>query len=338
MISTSGFEFPRICVWPSMKRFENPGSKIIAAVLLCGIMIGAHGSVVGWGALAPDSPKSVFRVALSASIIEGDVNANDALAAVTVWARSLGNATGLYRDSVATLYNDLKTLKKDIDNKEIDFAALGTLEYIEAEKELRVEPSLAYVQSGQLELEYLVIVRGDGPFSTLSSLRGGRIAIPRGGRHVLAPIWVDVMLMEHGFPGRESFFRETRDVQRATQAILPVFFRQIEAAVITRSAFETATTLNPQIGQSLKVLASSPGFVPLVMCTRTSWEAPEKKSYVEHALRLHETPVGLQTFHVFKVDRLVPWQPHFADSARELLRKHKQLTARESDARRIKTQ
>jgi ABC-type phosphate/phosphonate transport system substrate-binding protein len=175
----------------------------------------------------------------------------------------------------------------------------------------------------------LILVRRDSVINSVADLRGKRIAIPRGGRNSLAPIWIDTLLMDNSLGEGKSFFKEVREVQKPTQAILPVFFSQIEAAVVAKAAFETSSALNPQVGQQLKVLATSPPFVPMIICMRSSIASDTKAMFLQKALKLHEISGGLQSFNVFKIERLAQWQPRYTDNVRELLRKYGQIKSAE---------
>jgi ABC-type phosphate/phosphonate transport system substrate-binding protein len=264
-----------------------------------------------------------IRFGITTGVLEADVNQDDALAATKVWAAALGAGTGTWTKSDARIFHDLPSLVASVKNAEMDVIALSTKEYLEVEGSLRAEPAFTYVQSGQVELEYVILARHDSGLKTPADLRGKRIATVKGGRNSIMPLWLDVLLSDNGLPAKESFFREIKETVKASQAILPVFFKQIEAGVVTKSAFDTAVTLNPQIGQQIKVLAASPRLVPMVTCLRVSLPAEQKAIYLREALRLHENPNGLQTFNIFKLERLVRWEPRYLNTVKELISKQK---------------
>ncbi len=147
----------------------------------------------------------------------------------------------------------------------------------------------------------------------------------KGGANSLAAIWLDVNLMESGCGSKESFFFDLRNVQKPSQAILPVFFKQIDAGVVTRSAFEAAVVLNPQLGRRLKILSFSEPYVTVTVCMRDSLDMDLKKRHVEYALKFHEDPRRLQTYVMFKINRIALWEPSFLDNVRDLIEKHRQL-------------
>ena len=299
-----------------MKTFIRAG--FIIGLLLCALLQARP----EWAQEHP-THSSMIRFGLSSAVMESDINPNDALAAAKIWAELLGKKTGLYANAEARIYRDAPSLSAAVKSGDADIIALGTDEYLEVEKSLPAIPAFTYVVSGQIETQYLILVRNDSGINTLADLRNKRITMLKGGRSSMMPLWLDVLLYDNKLPDKESFFRELKQVPKINQAILPIFFKQMDAGVAMRSAFDTAVTLNPQIGKQLKVLAASPKLVMLVACIRSSMPAAERQQYIKAILRLHELPDGLQGFQLFKMDRLIPWDPSYANSVRELLRKRK---------------
>jgi ABC-type phosphate/phosphonate transport system substrate-binding protein len=271
---------------------------------------------------------TVVQFGLSTTVVEADVNLDDVLAAIKVWAVKMGAGTGSWTQSDARIFRDLPSLIAAVNNGDSDIVALSTQEYLTAAGSLRAEPALAYLQSGQVELEYVVLARQGGEIKAPADLRGRRISIARGGRNSMVPLWLDALLLDNGLPSKESFFKEIKEVSKTSQVVLPVFFGQMDAGVVIKSAFETAAALNPQIGQQLKVIATSPRLAPMVTCFRGTLPAEQKAQLMEKALKLHETQGGLQAFTVFKLERLVQWDLRYFDAVKDLMRKQKLARSR----------
>jgi phosphonate transport system substrate-binding protein len=266
---------------------------------------------------------SFVRFAISTGVLEADVNPDDALAAAKIWAATLGETLGSWMQSDARIYHDISALAAAVKKGEVDILAVSTEEYLSIGDGLRAEPVFTYLQSGQIELEYIIIARQDQGFKTPGDLRGKKVSITKGGRSSMAQLWLDALLFDEKLPPKESFFREIKEVPKASQAILPVFFKQNAAGIVTKSAFEAAVTLNPQIGQQVKIIATSPKLVPMVTCFSTLIRPERRQLFLEQAFKLHESPKGLQNFTVFKIDRLVPWEPRYFDKTRDLMKKQR---------------
>jgi ABC-type phosphate/phosphonate transport system substrate-binding protein len=265
------------------------------------------------------------RFGLTAAVVESEVNPSDALAATKVWAVTMGKGLGLWKESDARIYPDAATIVAALNKGDVDIVAMGTQEYLEVENAFRATPTLTYVQSGQIETQYLILVHQTSSIQTVEDLRGTRIALPKGGRYSIASPWLEVLVHEFSGEEKKGFFREIKEVQKPSQVILPIFFKQLESGIVIKSAFETAVQLNPQIGRELRILSTSPKIVPLVICLRNSLPSEQKELYRKQAMKLHENPSGLQAFNIFKLDRLVSWDPAYLKNIRDLMGKYKSL-------------
>jgi ABC-type phosphate/phosphonate transport system substrate-binding protein len=279
----------------------------------------------------PAGIPAVMHYGLSTMLIDGDINGDDAVAATKIFAQGLGRACGFWESAEAHLFSNLPDLVAAVNRKEIDIAALCTYEYIEVEHELEANASVTYVRAGSYDVNYLILVRKDSGINSLADLRGKRVnLLAAKGTNSLAPMWFDVLLSENGFRGGRRDVVQWKQVQKSSQAILAVFFKQTDAAVVAQSAFETAGALNPQINQQLKSLACSPRYVPALVCISRALPQDRREKFIQTAINLHETPVGLQTFTVFKTERIVRWQSSYIDNVRDLLQRYKSLGGAEA--------
>jgi ABC-type phosphate/phosphonate transport system substrate-binding protein len=279
------------------------------------------------------SQNRVARVAIMAECIEGAVNQDDALANTKVWCETIFANTG-FMGTEAYVLKDAASAVARLNARELDVLGLPTWQYIDFEKSMDADPTLAYMHDGKVTVEYVLIVNKDAGIVDIGALRGKRAILLTNGLSVMTRLWCNSILMKSGVAGEmNSYFKEIKEVQKASQAILPVFFGQKEAGIVTRSAFDAAVTLNPQIGKKVTILAASPPFVPMVTCVRRTLDPASKSRISSKALTLHQTPSGLQTFTLFKIDRFVLWEPGFAETTRALVRQLRDLTATKFSAR-----
>jgi ABC-type phosphate/phosphonate transport system substrate-binding protein len=274
-------------------------------------------------ARSADQGMPALRIGLSSVVMEADVNTDDALAATRLWASKIGGSS--WKTAESTVFADIEKAEELLTKELVDIVAFGSHEYIQHQKQLSAQPFMVYMHNGDVSVEYVLLVRRNSSIESARDLDGKKIAFPNKGRHCLAPIWLDVFLMKSQLPGKEIVLREKRVVNKTNQAILPVFFAQIDGAIVVRSAFETAATLNPQIGKQLKVLATSPQLVPLTVCLRQSLSPNQKTVIIDRALRLHESTEGLQTFTILKIDRIVSWQKSYEVNVRQLVEEYEKL-------------
>jgi ABC-type phosphate/phosphonate transport system substrate-binding protein len=273
------------------------------------------------------SKNVVARIAVMADTIEGAVNQDDALAKTKVWCATIFENTG-FSGTDAIVLKDAASAVAMINANELDVLGIPTYQYLEHEKNINADPAMTYLHDGNVTVEYVLIVTKEMKITDIGALKDKRITLLVHGLNVMTRLWGDFLLMKSGIAGgMDSYFKEVKEVQKSSQAILPVFFGQKESAIVTRSSYDAAVALNPQIGNKVTVLASSPPLVPMVTCIRRTLDPALKSRITTKAITLHQTPSGLQSFTMFKIDRFVLWEPSYADTTRTLMRQMKELTA-----------
>lgn len=294
-------------------------SAVLAVLAACFAMPGA-------GARAEDSPFDItpFRIGFSLRLF-AEVNVNDAKAVVKVWAQTVAKERGIPVDPEPRIMQSVDAMDKALRDGTLDALGLTSDDYRNVSRNAKLDTLFVALQNGRTNVEYLVLVRKDGNIQDLANLRGRNLACYRNPRTSLAQAWLDTSLVEQGFNVTTGFFGRVMEANKVSAAVLPVFFKQIDACLVDRGSFDTMNELNPQIGNQLKVLAVSPPLVPMVFVLRSDY-SPALKARIVPALRdLHSTAAGRQVLIVFQMERLVASSPSCLDSAYELLATHQQL-------------
>jgi hypothetical protein len=186
---------------------------------------------------------------------------------------------------------------------------------------------MAWETAKTVTVDFVLVARASA--EGLSGAAGKTLALFASNRPwALSEAWADVMLADAGVPRGQKAFAAVKIVEKKGQAAMAVFFRQADYAVESRSAFEAAAELNPQLGRELIVLARSPAFIPGMVCLSDRMGRDLQRRYVEKATRLHELPRYRQAFMVMRVTRLAEWDPRYLDSARALLVRQRALQGR----------
>lgn len=294
------------------------GHAVAATALELALLLGVSGG------RAADPPADVFRIGFSAAVF-GDVNENDASAAVRVWAQALAKERGIPADPQPKILRGLGEIASALTNRLIDAVNLTAIENWQLRNQVALQNYLVAVKGHSISEEYVVLVHRSSGIERLADLRGRKLAVLDGSRACLAPIWFDTILAEAGFGPAKEFCAQVNPVYKLTKAVLPVFFRQIDACLVTRSGFETMIELNPQTGQQLKILATSPPLVPVAFCFRGDYNSPVRQKLLDEVARWHTTPSGRQILTIFQSDQLREESPAVLDTAMAVLNQHQRL-------------
>jgi ABC-type phosphate/phosphonate transport system substrate-binding protein len=287
--------------------------------------------IVGWiGAFPENSETNLginrMRFGISTSIISGEVNQNDVLAMAKIWASMIGAGTTSWENAEGEVFADVEQMKSSLNSSAVDLIAMSTIDYVQSESKMKARPSFTYSAGGQVEVDYLLLVHKDSNIHSIRDLKNKRIAITSRERNNLAPLWIDILLVKAELKTSSECLVSLKSVNKSAQAVLPVFFRQMDAAIVSRQAFETSSILNPQLAKNLIVIATSPPLVPVMVVMRDSLVESQKALFLERALKLHETPRGLQTLTTSKLDRMAVWKSEYAVNVRKLVEEHEKLS------------
>ena len=274
---------------------------------------------------AAEPEDNSFRVGFSNTLFT-DVNENDARAAVKAWSQTIARERNIPTDPEARIFRNTSELLQALRNKSVDAVGISTIEYAAVRREVPLAPLFITYNGARCREQYLLLVHRDSKLEQLADLRGKSLIFHANSRASLAQPWLDTLLLKAGGKTTAAWLGKITRTPKVAQVVLPVFFRQTDACVATRTELETMRELNPQIGQQLKILARSPEIVPSLFCFRADYASTFKEQVFAGLRELHKTPAGLQVLTIFQSEKVEDQPASSMDSALALLAEHAQLT------------
>ena len=269
-----------------------------------------------------DAPAAVrFRLAVSQAIIGADVNEGDASLAMGAWRDAVVRQSGLLIDfSVDTLPQLVRAVRE----QRVDGFTLTTLEYVDVEKyasqALMVDDR--NMNGGD---DYLLLVHQDSSIRSIAALRGKTVNIYDNPRMCLAEIWLETLFAGANLGAPREFLGRLASFNKLSRVVLPVYFRQADACLVTRRGFSTMCELNPQLASKLRVVANSPKLIASVMAFHRDF-APEQRVRLQAALTdLNKTVAGQQALTLFESSQLVVVDSSVLRPSLELIKAHERL-------------
>ena len=262
------------------------------------------------------------------------VNIDDAQAAIQVWTRALTQRMSLkYRPEV-TVAQDSASLAAAVRAGQVDVVGLSGLAYLEMRDRIGLEPVVVgtWGEERRATEEYVLLARRDGGLENLEALQGQAVILAAADQGRMAMVWLDVLLWRAGLPESRKFL-SIRTVERPSQAVLPVFFGQADACVVTDRAWQTMGELNPQVTRELRQLARSPALLLRVMCLRRESDPALRQEMLNASLQLHKETEGRQILEIFRLNQVVPFQPVFLEGLESLMAEYRTLSAQRSEGR-----
>jgi ABC-type phosphate/phosphonate transport system substrate-binding protein len=212
----------------------------------------------------------------------------------------------------------------DLKNRKIDVLATPVEEFMELRKQLPLDPLLITASDNGSEMELLLLVRKDSSIRTIRDLRRKTIVMPSRNPRCLDmyTAWLENLLMEEGGKRLDTYFSSVKETRTAAKAIMPLFFRQADACVVTRQVFDLTAELNPQINRELMIISRKGKLSQGVIAVDRRLSEESKEKLRQAFLTLHQTPEGQQLLMLFKVRKLVPFIPGYLKATEALYAEH----------------
>jgi ABC-type phosphate/phosphonate transport system substrate-binding protein len=254
-----------------------------------------------------------------------DADPRDAKAALEVHSREVSRYAGLTAPPKVVMFADMASMAEAIRRGEMELATMPTIEYLRIRGKVPLIPYFVSANNNGLGQRYVVIVRKESGIRSFSDLKGKSVLLPLVAKHELGHLWLEVLLMQAGKGGSDSFFRQVRESPKISHAIMGVFFKQADAAIVTRAGLDTSRQLNPQLETKLTVLAESGNLSDGVTCMIPATPEKFRNSLSKAVIHLNETNGGRQLYTIFQTSGVIPFKPAYLEGLEELLREKSRL-------------
>jgi ABC-type phosphate/phosphonate transport system substrate-binding protein len=296
-----------------MRRSNRFVSSIF--LILLAVFLSCQGAVCA--AQPPPPEKEQIRIGCSSNSIM-NADKKDVYVALNIWGKELLQSTSIKGEPVTTIFDDLKDLVAAVRNKEVDYVAMPILDYLGIRQSVDLEPVLLGTRNGQACEEYVLVVRQQSPWTEVKQLQGKKLLVQAtAGVGSISLLWLDNLLIRQGLPVSASFFAPLKMVGKPSQAVLPVFFRQADACLVLRWAYDIMKELNPQIGSETKTLAMSPALLRGGFFMRKGLTGA-KLTMIDGALEVGKSTKSKQLMALFNYESFIRFQPQWMQSTLSL--------------------
>jgi phosphonate transport system substrate-binding protein len=300
--------------------------------LLSGLCLAAAGAaqLVAGSEATTRTAASSPRMAISDKVVYG-VNLNDARAAMMVWTREIMKTIDINVAVNQEIVKPSDQLLAAIRGGTVDLFCLTAQEHRQVAQYVDTSRIIADDYGGD---ELLLVVREGSGIVNLAGLRGRSVILQESPSTGLAEPWLTVSLWREGLESpAQSLSRMTRNT-KLSQVVLPVFFGQADACVVTRRGLNTMFELNPQLSQKLKILLASPRMVSAFFARRKDFPAYLKKPLFDRLIELKSSPATRQILTLFQSSGFAAFDADCLRPANSLLEAYERR--RETQAGRLK--
>lgn len=216
-------------------------------------------------------------------------------------------------------YNSLTSLEEDLSNNKVDCLSLSTDAFFDLNKDNQLQPYFTGSADDDPYRVYYLIVKSNNKIKSIEDLRGKKIQIAQNNHSALTDMWLYTMISKHSKINKlENYFSEIRQSKSESKALLEIYFERVDGGIVTKSAYDIAINMNPQLKNEMVILKKSDKLITGLFALRKALDDPTKKLFFETALRLGEDEKGKQILSLFKINVLHQISDKHLESARIL--------------------
>jgi ABC-type phosphate/phosphonate transport system substrate-binding protein len=293
---------------------------VATAILLCTLLAAGPETARGMdkGGVEPFTPVIGFSSGTFAYIDKQNATAVARLWSEIIVRKRKGRAE-------TKTYQNSSTLEKDLSRGKVDLVVLLAQEYLELKVRGLLEPLFISARENSLHEHFIVVVRKDSNIRTVRDLRHKLLVQQKSAFSSFHWIWLETLLMKQGVRNCKLYFSEIKEAQTPAQTLMPLFFKRADACILVRHSFEVMSELNPQLRNDLRVIEESRPLASAVIAIRRGYDSRHRELLKEILSTIDRDTQGRQLLTLFRMGRLVPFEPSFLATTEELLKEHNNL-------------
>jgi phosphonate transport system substrate-binding protein len=273
------------------------------------------------------STKKTYSVGYMKDIFS-EVDINDAQAAIRVLINEILKSSN-YSHSYylkAKIYANLSDVVEQMKQDSLAMLSLNTYDYLNYFEKIELNPVLVPVSKEDVFVQYYILVRKGSNFNKIADLKGANIGLLSGVNYIASKIWLDVILAKVNFPDKTRFFKNITMSDKESQLIVNLFFGRVDACIVSSEAFSLMKDLNPQIGEKIVCIQSSPKYLWGVMCFTSMIKSQEDKNlFYKNSIQIQKSNSGEQLYSLLKITGLEPFKTEYLNSFKDLLKEYTYL-------------
>jgi len=121
------------------------------------------------------------------------------------------------------------------------------VEFIQAEQYFLDSPLASGVFDKELKSKVYLLVRKDSGINSITQLKGKKLVTSKWTTGDLGGLYLETLLLEHKQDLPKQFFSEILTPETSNQALVELFFKKADVALVNANQFNIAAELNPQL-------------------------------------------------------------------------------------------
>lgn len=255
-----------------------------------------------------------------------DVAMQDVRAALAIWGEEITRNIKDIDSFSTNIYPTPEALIEAMRSGSVDLAVLPTLDFLKVEGSLNADLGLISKSGPGGAQHYLLVVRANLPAEQLRTLKHLRFCHVK--NDAVGLLFLNHALLQQGLPEMDRFFASTETRSKGSQALSTVYFGAADVCLVTEEAYQTTVAMNPQIGQKVRILLTSPELMGSVAVYRRGYPAHMRQVILDGVNLLKNYPRGAQILSMFQAVELRQATEGDLAETRRMYREYRQKKGR----------
>lgn len=279
----------RMAIWQAIKVF-----CFVIAVCQAGFAAGAQ------PILENDSH---FRMGIYFPSIKNLVSRADFEIALNYWLQETNQLLEV-KITNAKLYDNIFEMRDAFDRGELDFVLAPP--YLLAKYFDRAKLTDGFVGTSLDGQEHgtVLVVRHDRKIDGIADLTGKRLLLPE--HDELAEVFLETLTMKTLKQHHLKVFASEHTKEKQSVIVLDVFFNKADAGVVENETFQVMAEMNPQISDTVKILAKFPTKSPNYGYFSAEYPKRLRDLISEIVTDKNQQPRSQQILYNLRMSKLVP--------------------------------
>jgi ABC-type phosphate/phosphonate transport system substrate-binding protein len=314
-----------------MKKCRSLFKPIVPLALIIATMLVAAGRLQAQPASPPATgPPRELRIASIGSLAPGISSEDVRLALEIIMQKTMLRKSDPFRIRLGLL-PDFDNADALIAGNRYDFLTLTGFDFLALSRSMALTPLIILSKHDRPTETLLLVTQKDRSLQGLLKREKRVVVIDQNRTGEMSKRWLDTVLWEAGYPASDRFFTTIKQVNKTSQVLLPIFFGQADACVVTASAFALMAELNPQIETRLTVLERSPELVTMLLCATDQAEPEDREIILSEVKSVKGDPSLQQALTIVQMKRLIPFKQAYFQETETLFRHARDLAAKASE-------
>lgn len=241
---------------------------------------------------------------------------------VKILTEEMGREIGI--QTTVFMYDDIKLMRADFEQGKINLVFSSPLLIANKFDNTLLTDGFKLVPSGGNIDTLVVLTRKNEGMDNFSSLRGKKLGLIE--NDPATDLYVN-------FLSRSSFHRDSQDIfkeipreKKSHQAILKLFFGQVDVICVYENYYEITAELNPQIFAKTQIIAHISGILQSAGFFHKNVDPAFRERVIAEVIKLNTYARGRQFLEIFKTEKALRVSPVELAITRQLYSNYQRLS------------